>query len=77
MPINFLTFLPKFVKNEFCLANIFQLQKYQVFVLGNMHKMHTGQQSLGKLRLHKRLLYDKQNFENATLSFAALSLFDC
>ena len=68
-------FLPKFAKNVFCLANIFHLQKYQVFIFIDVRNMYKEQQSIDKLRLQKRLLHDKQSFENASSSFSVFSLF--
>ena len=42
--------LSKFIKNAFCLVNIFQLQKHQVFTFINERNMQNGQQISGKLR---------------------------
>ena len=50
--------LSKFAKNAFCLVNILQFQKHQVFTFINVRNMQNGQQISGKSRLRQRLFYD-------------------
>ena len=51
------------------LANMLQLQKYQVFIFINVLNTRNGQQISYKFWLYKPLLYTKHSVENATLSF--------
>ena len=64
--------LAKFVKDAFYLADILQLHKYQVFVFINKRNIRKGQQSSGKLRLYKSLLFDKWPVECYCVMFGIL-----
>lgn len=57
------------------LANMLQLQKYQVFIFINVLNTRNGQQISYKFWLYKPLLYTKHSVENATLSFLVFSFF--
>lgn len=57
------------------LANMLQLQKYQVFIFINVLNTRNGQQISYKFWLYKPLLYTKHSVENATLSFLVFSYF--
>ena len=71
----FFIFYQSLRKMYFVWQNIFHLQKYQVFIFIDVRNMCKEQQSIGKLRLQKRLLHDKQSFENASSSFSVFSFF--
>ena len=57
------------------LANMLQLQKYQVLIFINVLNTRNGQQISYKFWLYKPLLYTKHSVENATLSFLVFSFF--
>ena len=69
-------FLPIIIKNSFCLADTFQLNKYQLFVFPIVFNIHERKLSSGKFRLNKYFLFDKRPVEHAILLFLVFSFLE-